>query len=61
MPNATMWYVMSRVEREIIYFKKNRRKKKEKINAISYVRYCTVVVELGRQQLLLLVAVELVD
>jgi hypothetical protein len=52
-----MWYVMSRVEREIIYFKKKRKR-----NAISYVWYCTVVVELGRQQQrLLLVAVELVD
>jgi hypothetical protein len=34
--------------------------KKEK-NAISYVRHCTVVVGLGRQQQLLLVVVELVD
>jgi hypothetical protein len=56
MPNATMWYVMSRVEREIIYFKKKNKK-----NAISYVQHCTVVVELERQQQLLLVAVELVD
>ncbi len=33
----------------------------KKINAISYVRHCTVVVELEQQQLPLIVVVELAD
>lgn len=56
MPNATMWYVMLRTEREIRDLKG---KKRGQLNAISYEGHCTVVVELEQQQLL--VAVELVD
>jgi hypothetical protein len=50
-----VYYVTDRT-RDYIF-----RKEKKKKNATSYARHCTVVVELERQQQLLLVAVALVD